>query len=230
MAKKNKEVNEGIESVENALSRTEQYIEDNQKSLSIIIIAIIVIVGGYLAYQKFYVAPKEVEAQKEMFVAEQYFAKDSFNLALNGDGQYPGFIEIADDYSVTKAGKLANYYAGICYLRTAQYEKAIEFLKDFDSEDKMLAPISKGAIGDAYMELGNDKEALSFYEKAYEINDNEFTAPIYMLKAAMVYEKMNDYKKSSELFTKIIEKYNKSTEARKAEKYLTRAKLMLEGK
>jgi len=222
MTKSKSETPESIEAVESALSKTEQYIEDNQKSLTIIIAAIIIIVGGY---QKFYVAPKETEAVKEMFVAEQYFAKDSFNLALNGDGNYPGFLDIIDDYSVTNAGNLSNYYAGISYLRLGQFEKAIDYLEDYDGEDVMIAPIAKGAIGDAYMELGNDKDAISNYVKATEINNNEFTTPIYLMKAAMVYEKTNDYKKASELYEKIIKEYNKSGEARKAEKYLTRAKL-----
>ena len=225
MSKNKSESPESIEAVESALSRTEQYIEDNQKSLSIIIAAIIIIVGGYLAYQKFYVSPKETEAVKEMFVAEQYFAKDSFNLALNGDGNYPGFLTILDDYSVTKAGNLCNYYAGVSYLRLGQFEKAIEYLEDYDGEDVMIAPIAKGAMGVAYMELGNDKDALSNYLKATDINNNEFTTPIYLLKAAMVYEKTNEYKKASELYERIIKNYNKSGEARKAEKYLTRAKL-----
>jgi tetratricopeptide (TPR) repeat protein len=222
---KTEEQVDGLETVEGALTRTERYIEENQKSLTIIIAAIIIIVGGYLAYQKLYVAPKEKEAIKEMFVAEQYFAKDSFNLALNGDNNYPGFLSIIDDYGVTKVGNLSNYYAGVCYLRMGQYEKAIEYLEDYELEDKMIAPIAIGAIGDCYMELGKDNEALSNYLKAADYNENEFTAPIYLLKAALTYEKLNNYNKAIEIYEKIERKYNKSAEARKVEKYLVRAKL-----
>lgn len=222
---KNHNESESLEAVENALSRTEQYIEDNQKSLTIIVLAIILIVGGYLAYQNFYVKPLEKEALKEMFVAEQYFAKDSFNLALNGDGNYPGFISIADDYSITKGGNLANYYAGICLLRTGKYEKAIEYLQDFESDDKMLAPIANGAIGDAYLEMGKDKEAVDAYEKAIQISVNEFTTPIYLLKIGQVYEKMNKTKEALEAYERIEKDFPKSREVQKAEKYKIRIEL-----
>lgn len=224
MSKNTKDL-ESLEAVENALSKTEQYIEDNQKSLTIIVLAIIIIVGGYLAYQKFYVKPLEEEALKEMFVAEQYFAKDSFNLAINGDGNYPGFLDIANDYSVTKAGNLANYYIGISYLNLGQFEDAIEYLDEFDSDDEMLAPIAKGAMGDAYLELGNDQKAASFYEKAISISNNDFTTPIYLLKAGEVYEKLNENEKAIKAYERIEKEFSKSREFRKAEKYKARVEL-----
>ncbi|OFY88341.1 MAG: hypothetical protein A2236_01030, partial [Bacteroidetes bacterium RIFOXYA2_FULL_33_7] len=210
MAKETKD-SESLEAVESALSKTEQYIEDNQKSLTIIVLAIIIIVGGYLAYQKFYVKPLEEEAKNEIFVAEQYFAKDSFNLAVNGrDGEFSGFIEIADDYSVTKIGNLANYYAGISYLKLGKFNEAIEYLSEFDSDDEMLAPIANGAIGDAYLELGNDNEAISFYEKAITISTNDFTTPIYLLKVGQVYEKQNNLDKALKAYERIETEFAKS--------------------
>jgi len=223
---KNHNESESLEAVENALSRTEQYIEDNQKSLTIIVLAIIIIVGGYLAYQRFYVKPLEQEALSQMFVAEQYFAKDSFEIALNGrTGEYPGFIKIADDYSITKGGNLANYYAGICFLRTGKYEKAIEYLQDFESDDKMLAPIANGAIGDAYLEMGKDKEAIDAYEKAIQISENDFTTPIFLLKVGQVYEKVNQPKEALEAYERIEKEFPKSREVQKAEKYKIRIEL-----
>ncbi len=227
MSKKKKEnIVENIESVESALSRSEQFIEDNQKIITIAIVAVVVVVSLFLAYQKWYVKPMEEEASAQMFVAEQYFERDSFNLALNGDVNYPGFLSIIDEYSSTKSGNLANYYAGISYLRLAQYENAIKYLSDFSSNDKTLKPMSFGAIGDANLELGNVDEAVKYYEKAGNYAHNEFVSPLYLLRAGRVLESQKKYKKALEIYKEIKEKYRKSTEGRIIDKYISRVELL----
>ena len=226
MTKKNKKAEQdGFENVESALSKTEQYIEDNQKSLTIIVALIVVIVGGYLAYQKLYVKPIEKEAQGQMFVAEQYFEKDSFNLALNGDGNYFGFLDIIDEYGVSNAANLAHYYTGICYLHLGDYESAIEYLTGFDSNDKIISSIAYGAIGDAYVQMEEIKTAIPFYLKAAINNSDEFSAPIYLMKAAEANESLQKYGKALSLYEKIKEDYPKSNETRNIEKYISRVKM-----
>ncbi len=223
MTKKHEQDPDSIEAVESALSRSEQFIEDNQKIVTTVVVIIIAIVGIYLGYKKFYLQPLEDEAQSQMFVAAQYFERDSFNLALNGDVNYPGFLGIIDDYSATKAANLANYYAGISYLHLGQFENAIEYLESFSANDKMLKPISLGAIGDANMELENKEEAVSFYLKAANASVNEFTTPIYLMKAGQAYEAIGDYKNALKTYNQIKEKHKKSAEGRVIEKYITRA-------
>jgi tetratricopeptide (TPR) repeat protein len=183
----------------------------------------VVIVGGYFAYQSFYLKPLQIEAQEEMFMAERYFAKDSFNLAIYGDQVYPGFLEIADEYGATKAGNLAYYYLGISYLRTGQYELAIEALDDFESDDMMIGTIAIGAKGDAYMELGDVKKAASLYEDAAERRSNEFTTPIYLKKAAQAYELLGDYEAALESYRAIKEEYPNSAEGNEVDKLIARA-------
>ncbi|PIP54206.1 MAG: hypothetical protein COX07_06590 [Bacteroidetes bacterium CG23_combo_of_CG06-09_8_20_14_all_32_9] len=228
MAKNDKGVigNE-IDQVGNVLTKTEMYIEDNRKLLMIIIGVIVLIVGGYLGYKKLYIAPMEDEAHQEMYMAEQYFAKDSFNLALNGDAQYPGFLSIIDQYGSTKAGNLSNYYAGICYLNIRQYEKALEYLNNFSNDDNLLYPVSQGAMGDANMELGKTEEALSYYKKAADEKPNEFTSPIYMMKAGFALEKLNKWEEALAIYERLEKEYNRTSEGRKIEKYITRAKIKL---
>ena len=131
------EKDETIIDVEKAYSRIEQYIIDNQKSLSIIVAAIVVLVGGFFAWKYLYVAEQEKTANAEMFYAEKYFEQDSLDYALNGNNEHKGFIQIADEYGITKAGNLAEYYAGICYLKKGEYENAIEHLSAFDSDDQI---------------------------------------------------------------------------------------------
>ncbi|MBT5614794.1 MAG: tetratricopeptide repeat protein [Flavobacteriales bacterium] len=221
MANKNK-TEDQFAQIEETLSKTEQFIEENQKSLMTIIGAIVGVVALFSVYQNFYIEPMEKEAQVEMYMAELYFQKDSFNLALNGDGQYLGFLDIANDYSSTNVGQLANYYAGLSYLHTADYDNAIEYLGDFSSDDIILSSLSLGCIGDAYMELGDTDAALDAYADAVNNSANDFTAPRYMMKQAMIYTSIGDNNKALDLFKAIQSDYKTSREANGIEKYIAR--------
>ena len=221
MANKNK-TEEQFAQIEETLTKTEQFIEENQKSLMTIVGSIVAIVALFSVYQNFYIAPMEEEAQAEMYMAELYFQKDSFNLALNGDGQYLGFLDVADDYSSTNVGQLANYYAGLCYLNTADFDNAIEYLGNFSSDDIILSSLSLGCMGDAYMELGDVDAALDAYESAVSNSANEFTAPRYMMKQALIYDANGDSDKALDLFNSIKNDYKNSREANGIEKYIAK--------
>lgn len=226
MAKTNNEVSgDKFESIENALSRTERYIEENQKSLTIIVGAIIVAVGIYFAFTKWYLKPLEEDAQKEMYIAERYFEKDSFNVALTGSGSYPGFLAIIDDYGLTKSANLAHYYAGMCYKNLGKNSEAIEYLKKFDSDDQMLSNIALGAIGDCYSELGDSNEAVKYYKRAAKNVKNDFTSPIYLMRAGVLLESKGDYKSALEVYETIQNDFSKTYEGQQIEKYITRVKV-----
>ena len=222
MAKKNK-TEDQFAQVEQALTKTEQYIEDNQNSLMIIIGTIVGIIVLYQAYQNFYIKPLEKEAQIESYMAELYFQKDSFNLALNGDGQYVGFLDIAEDYSSTKIGNLANYYAGICYLNIGEYENAIEYLEDFSSNDIIISSLAIGCTGDAYMQLGDRDNAQNAYEDAINNSKNNFTTPRFMMKLAMIHELNKEYNDALNIYKTIKEDFKDCQEASGIEKYISRA-------
>jgi tetratricopeptide (TPR) repeat protein len=209
-----------LESVEHALSKSEQYIEENKKSLTIILAAIVVVVGGYMAYKHLYIGPKEIEAQAQVFRAEQYFDRDSFRLALEGDGNALGFNDIIDEYGLTETANLSQYYAGVCYLKMGKFENAIEHLKKFDSGDKLTSVLAIGDIGDAYLELGEYKKAVNFYEKAANKNKNSLTSPVFLKKAGTAYELLGDYKSALEVYRKIKKLYPSSDEARDIDKFI----------
>lgn len=219
---------DGLHDIENALTRTEQFIEDNQKIITTVVAVIVLLVSAYLGYRRFIHTPRNQEAMAQMFMAERYFEADSFNLALYGDGNYLGFLDIIDDYGMTRAANLASYYSGISYLHLGQYEDALEYLKKFKSKDEMLGPISQGAIGDAYLELGETPEAIDQYLMAAHMKDNPFLSPIYLMKAGQLLEEEGDYEKALKLYREIETKYPESTEARDIEKFITRATLHLE--
>ena len=224
MAKQIKD--EPIVDVEEAFSKTELYIEENKKSLLIIFGVIVALVGGYFAYKYWYVAGQEATAQEEMFRAEDYFGKDSLDKAMNGDGVYKGFIDIADEYSVTPSGNLAEYYLGVCYLRQGKFQEAIDHLEEFDSKDQIVGPDATGAIGDAKMEMGNTDEAITYYLKAAEQVNNKFTTPIYLKKAGMANEEKGNYADAVKIYERIRNEFSESTEGREIEKYIARAKAL----
>jgi tetratricopeptide (TPR) repeat protein len=227
MTKKKTAQEDNLQELESALTRTEQFIEDNQKKITYVVGAIVVIVGIYLAFNRFYMQPKENEALSQMFMAENYFEKDSFNLALNGDGNYLGFLDIIDDYGLTKSANRAKYYTGISYLHLGQYEDAIDYLKKFKTDDLLLGPVKTGAIGDAMLELGNTDDALKQYKKAYSETDNILTTPIYKMKAAKLLESMNKLEEALKLYEEIKKDYPESAEGSTVDRYIARVKIKI---
>ena len=196
-------------------SRTEEWVARNQKYILSILSVIAVVTIGYLLYHKFISEPKEQEAADEMFTAQQNFQKavdgassDSlFNLALNGSEGKFGFVKIADQYSGTDAGNLANYYAGISYLNTGKYAEAIKYLDKFKSDDMILSALAKGAIGDAFAQKNQPKEALEYYVKAAEMNKNDFTTARFLMKAGQTELLMGNKDAALKHFTEIKESY-----------------------
>ncbi len=229
MASKKKSQHDNLQEIESALTKTEQFIEDNQNKIFYAIGVIVLLVVGYLAVTRFYIQPRETEAQSQMFMAEQYFEKDSFNLALNGDGNYLGFLDIIDDYGITKQARLSHYYAGLCYLRLGQFEDAAEHLGRFSSKDAVLGPASAGALGDVFLELGEQDKALKNYSKAISLSDNDLTTPIYLMKAATLLEVMGKPDKALEYYNRIKKDYRNSNEGRNVDKYISRLNALSSG-
>lgn len=219
--KKTDRTEEQMQAVEGALSKTEQFIEDNQKILTTIVTVIVIAVLGYFSYHKFYLNPKQEEAQNQMFMAEKYFEQDSLELALNGDGQYPGFLQIAEDYGMTKSGNLANYYTGVIYLKQGNYKKAIDYLEKFDGDETVVQIWAIGKIGDAYMEMGEMDKAVDHYISAAD-HENSFTAPHFLMKAGMTYELMDKPSKALSVYKKIKNEYPGSKEYKEIDKYIAR--------
>ncbi|MBW6537297.1 MAG: tetratricopeptide repeat protein [Mariniphaga sp.] len=227
MAKNKAQQADNLQELESALTKTERFIEENQKPITYAVGAIILVVIAYLGFTRFYLHPREDEAQSQMFMAENYFERDSFNLAINGDGNYLGFLDIIDDYGMTKSANLAKYYTGISYLHLGQYEDALDYLKGFKTKDLLLGPIAEGARGDAKLELGDMEGALKHYKKAYSMNNNELTTPVYMMKAARLLETMDELEDALAIYQEIKEKYPETNEGQNVDKYIARVEIKL---
>ncbi|MDL2143446.1 MULTISPECIES: tetratricopeptide repeat protein [Flavobacterium] len=202
-------------------SKTEDWVAKNQKIIIGLVAGIAIATIGYLAYQKFVENPKQDEAASEMFVAQQNFEKatngvasDSlYKLALNGSEGKFGFVKIADEYSGTDAGNLANYYAGIASLNIGKYDDAIKYLGEFKSKEAIVGALAIGAIGDAYSQKNQQKEALDYYVKAAESNKNDFTTPRFLLKAGKTALALGQKEDALKYLTDIKDNYDATPEA-----------------
>jgi len=207
--------------------RGERFINENKTLVLGLTGLFLLLLLGYLMLTRIYGPGQEASAQAEMVQAQQYFERDSFQLALNGDGNFAGFLEIIDNYDGlikgnTKSGNLANYYAGVSYLNMGNYEDAISYLGKFSGNDVMLSAMAQGAIGDANMELGNTDKGIAQYKKAASMNSNDLTSPLFYHKAGMALESKGDYAGAKAMYEKLKE-FPNSQQGRDADKYLTRA-------
>lgn len=227
---------EVFNSLDEGAGKTEEWVARNQKFIYIIVGLAAVVILGYLGYQRWVQEPRELEAANEMFQAQRYFddalsrsgaQSDSlYNMALTGGAGKFGFLDIIDDYGNTSAGNLANYYAGFAYLHTNRYQEAIEHLEDFSSSDEILAPLAKIGIGDAFMQLEQPEEALSYYDGAASMRSNNFTTPKALLKAAITAIELGRGERAAEYLNRIEDEFSTTPEAERVPVYLGRAQAM----
>lgn len=220
MAKKEetKDLLENAEVIQEKLIDVETWLEKNPKTAIGIVAAILLIVGGYFGY-RYYLGNQDDIAQKEMFQAIRYFEADSLNLALNGDGNNLGFLQIIEDYGRTDAGNLANYYTGVTYLKQGKFPLAIFHFEDFSSNDLLVQARAYSLMGDAYMEQKDYENAAKYYSKAASYKPNKEFTPTYLMKAALAYEKLNQNQKAIDAYQTIIDKYWESAELQSAKKF-----------
>jgi len=219
-----KKAEQNLGAVEGALTRTEMWFEKNSKQITIVVGVIVVVVLGFFGYDRFVRRPNIEKSQNEMFMAERYFEQSEYRKALDGDEKYAGFLEIVDNYGSVNSGKLAAYYAGLCYLNLGEFEQAITYLKKFNIGAAFLPTFAEGAIGDANLELGNLSEAIAHYKKAANMTPNNVTTPTFLMKLGMCYEMDNRFQAAVDEYEKIRINYPNSNEGREVEKYIARAK------
>jgi tetratricopeptide (TPR) repeat protein len=192
------------------------------KPLMIVSAAIILLAGGYYGYKSFIKAPKETKAAEAMFRAEEFYRMDSVNKALNGDGQYQGFLKIIDKYGGTDAGNLASFYAGSCYLKLDQNDKAIKYLKKFSTSSKPVQARAYKLLGDAHADLGKNADALDYYKKAARhFEDDEMSSAEYLFAAAYFADRvLKNSKEAISLYKELKEKYPGTQQGVEVDNYL----------
>jgi len=193
---------------------------------------IILIGGGYLGYKKFYKEPQEQQASDAMFKAESYHRNALLSpnpdtlirLALNGDGANLGFVRVISKFKGTDAANIAKLYAGECYLILGDNANAVKYLKDFKTSSNLFQGRAYKLLGDAYADLGKNKDALEHYKKAstYFKEDAENSSEALFLAAYLAQTKMNDTKQAIELFKELKSKFPNTQRGNDADKYLAR--------
>ena len=219
MAQKNQPAVQEEQEVSN-VSGLEKFVKGNQKWMEWLLVAIIVIIFGVLAINKWYLTPAKEEARGQMFNAERLFSQGDFETALNGDGNILGFKDVAEQYG-NKAGKSVWFYAGVAALQTGDNDSAIKYLKKYKGKDKIMKARALCCLGDAYANLGDNGSALSYFKKAAKTADNEFAAG-YMMKAALICEETGDDAQALSLYKEIQTKYPQTLEGYEVDKYISR--------
>lgn len=207
-------------------SRTELFLDKHKQSIVIGVVGLLVVVGGLLGYRKFIVEPNNREAAELMWKAEYYFEIDSLDRALNGDDQWPGFYAIAGDYGSTASGKLAHFYIGSILMQQADYQGAIDHYGKAKVGDDVLRTMAIGNTGDALVELGRTDEAVKQFEKAAGMMTNDFTTPLFLMKAGILHQQNANWSAAAKAFKRIAKEFPTSAEANQARKYAGHAEAM----
>ena len=210
--------------LEVAMSASEAFIIKYKNKFLTGIAAIVILVGGVLGYQHFISEPNEKKASEALFKGEQYFNADNFELALNGDSLgYEGFLNVANKFSGTDAGKLANAYAGLCYAQLGNYEEAVNYLNKFNANDHLVSPALLGTMGNCYAQLGQLDKAAATLVKAADKANSQALSPIYLIQAGQIYEKLGKKSEAVNAYKTVKEKYFNSYQSMDIDKYIERA-------
>jgi len=229
VSEKNSTTAEVFNSLDSGATKIEAWVLKNQKVVYGTVAGIVIIVGVFFANKKFIVEPKQNQAVEQMYQAQQHFsqainednANDSlYNLALNGEGEKMGFLQIIENYKGTDAANLSYYYAGISYLNLHKYKEAIAHLEKFKSNDQLVGPLAIGAIGDAFAQNKQLEEALEYYEKAFSTKTNDLTTPRFLFKAGQVALALEKKQTAHSYFLRIQNEFPTSSEARNIEEYI----------
>jgi tetratricopeptide (TPR) repeat protein len=212
--------------INEALAKAEGVWKNLQKPILAVLVVALVIGGGYYGYKEYIQKPKEEKAADAIFKAQQYFAIDSLNLVLNGDGQNKGALYVIKNYGGTKAANLAHYYAGVSYLKLGDFNNAVKYLKDFSTDAKQIQLLALGCLGDAYAELNKKEEAIQAYKKAAAtFEEDENNSSEYLFRAALLSETTGKTKEALSLYKELKEQFPKTEKGFQADKYINRLSL-----
>ncbi|WP_028978871.1 tetratricopeptide repeat protein [Sporocytophaga myxococcoides] len=217
---KGEPVAENPELVSNKFGQAEDFL-NKYKNVLFGIVGAAVLAGAAYFFYNYQKSNQNKEAQNAMFASVIAFEEDSLDRALKGSGpNAPGLIDVADEFSGTNAGDLANFYVGVAFMKKGKFEDAISHLKEFNANDLLVQARAYSLIGDAYLELKDVENAITYYKKAADYKPNEQYTPSYLMKLALAYEVSKNFEDAAKQYEKIITDFPKASEASDAKKYL----------
>lgn len=212
------------EKIESALGRTEEFLQRKGGVLLTVVLAIVVVIGGWMAYKHLCLAKRGERAAAAMYVAQQNFGQQMWDVALNGDGNNMGFAEVATQFRGTAESNLAKHYAGICALKMGQQDEALSYLADYKPVKGVPAVVVNaenfGLQGDIYVQKGDNVAAVAMFEKAAEAGNDPYTSPMYLKKLGMALEAAGEGARAVETYQRVLDDYPASIEAREVEKFI----------
>ncbi|MGL5981221.1 MAG: tetratricopeptide repeat protein [Phocaeicola sp.] len=212
--------------LDEAMNSSEAFIIKYKNVFLSGIAAVVIVVGGFLGYKHFVSAPNELKAAESLFKGEQYFSNENYETAIQGDSLgFKGLLQVANEFSGTKSGNLANAYIGISYAQLGNYEEAIKFLDKFSSNDLLISPAVLGTMGNCYAQMGEYDKAAATLIKAADKSDSQALSPIYLIQAGQLFEKINKNSEAIKAYTLIKEKYFNSYQSMDIDKYIERASM-----
>lgn len=223
------EIFENPEAIVEQINKTEDFINKNKTIFIGIVAAIVLVVAAGIFWKKSQ-AENTKEAANAIYVAEDYFRKDSLKLALDGDGVNKGFIAVASEYSGTPAGVLAEYYIGAIELKLGNFEQAAESFSKYDTDAFLVQARAYALAGDAYSELGKAEEAIKYYTKATQDGANKEYTPKYLIKLGLAYENMGKYSDAVLTYEKYVFDYPNGLKIDNVKKYLAKSLILSDKK
>ena len=212
--------------VDEALSSSEAFLLKNKNIILGAVVALVVIVCGYMGYKHFISEPNELKASEAIFKGQQYFDAANYEAALNGDSiAFAGFAKLSKEFSGTKAGNLANAYAGISCAQLGKYEEAINFLNEFSANDQLVSPAVMATVGNCLAQLGQNDKAAATLIKAADHANSVALSPIYLIEAGKILEKIGKNAEAVEAYKLVKSKYGNSYQAMDVDKYIERASI-----
>ena len=210
--------------MEETLNQSEAFFLKYKKAIIGVVIALVVIIAGVVLYKTYVSGPKEIKASTAIAKGQEYFAANNFEMALNGDSaSFKGFAKLADEYSSTAAGNLANLYAGLCYAKLDKWEDAVKYLEKYDgADDQMISPAAEGALGNAYAHLNQLDNAVTHLKKAAEKADNNSLSPTFLIQAGEILESQGKNDEAMKLYQTVKEKYFNSMASQTIDAYIER--------
>ncbi len=207
-------------------TKTEMFFDKIKKAVTGVVAAILVVVAGLLGYKKFVAEPNAKKAQDMVWKAQYWFEIDSLDLAINGDGSFYGFQQVADEFGSTPAGEASQFYLGVIYHQKGEWETALDYYKEADLDDDVLSVMAVGNQGDVLVELGRPEDAINQFEKAANMVRSDYTTPMFLMKAGILYRQKNDHKNAAKCFGRIATDFPTSPDAQTAKKYAAYAEAM----
>ena len=207
-----------------AVSKTEQFFQKNgKKSVIALTVIVLLVVGGYL-YKNLVIDSNAEKAAAMIVDAQDRFAGENpdFALALNGDENGAGFLEVVEQYGSTASGNIAKHYAGICYLRLGDLDNAEKYLSMYSAVKGLASEVinaqNLGLRGDIAVEKGDYQAAVSLNGKAVKASENNYTAPLYTYKQILVYAALGNKAEAEKALQTLKAEYPSAPETTEAEK------------